>query len=65
MAIHLRAARINAGLKQSEVAQELGINKNTVISYEQYKTSPDIATAKKMARLYNMDFDDIIWLIEE
>jgi DNA-binding XRE family transcriptional regulator len=66
MAIHLKAARVNAGFTQEEVVKELRkkgcrISKNTLISYEAYRTVPDIETAVKMAELYNMSVDDIIF----
>lgn len=66
MAIRLRAARVNAELTQLEVIsnlRELGINisKNTLTSYEKYRTKPDIETAKALASLYGMTVDDIIF----
>lgn len=61
MAIHLRAARVNAGLTQENVCKAINISKNTLINYELYRTIPDIETAKKLARLYGMTVDDIIW----
>ena len=61
MAIHLKAARVNAGLTQEMVVERLGINKNTLISYEKYRTMPDIETARKLAELYGTTVDNIIW----
>lgn len=61
MAIHLKAARVNAGFTQSEVVERLKISKNTLISYEKYKSIPDIETAQKLAELYGMSVDNIIW----
>lgn len=61
MAIHLRAARVNAGFTQEEVAKALNISKNTVINYEAYRSKPDIETAIKLANLYGMTVDDIIF----
>lgn len=61
MPIQLRAARVNANLTQLEVCNKLGISKSTLASYEQYKTKPDIETAKKIAELYNLTVDDIIF----
>ena len=57
MAVHLKAARVNAGFTQSEVVTELRekgykISKNTLVSYELYRTMPDIETAKALATLY-------------
>lgn len=61
MAIHLKAARVNAGLTQEEVAKVLNISRNTITSYEAYRSKPDIETAQKLAALYGMSVDDIIF----
>lgn len=62
MPISLKAARVNASLTQKEAAAQLGISKNTVASYEMYKTKPNIETAKKIAELYGTVVDNIIFL---
>ena len=62
MKITVKAARVNAGLTQAEVCVKLGITKGTLISYEKYRTIPDIATAKAMAKLYGQSVNDIIFL---
>lgn len=61
VAISIKAARVNAGLTQIDVAKELGKSKNTIVSYESYTTIPDIQTAKAMAKLFKMSVDDIAW----
>lgn len=61
MAITIRAARVNAGLTQTEVANAVNKTKNTIASYESYVTVPDITTAKAMAKLFNMTVDEIVW----
>lgn len=61
MAISIKAARVNAGLTQQEVADAVGKTKNTIASYENYTTCPDIQTAQAMAKIFNMSLDDIIW----
>lgn len=61
MKISIKAARVNAGLTQMDVAKELGKSKNTIVSYESYTTCPDINTAKEMAKLFNMSVNDILW----
>lgn len=61
MAITLKAARINAGLLQKEVAEALDVSTPTIASYEVYKTSPDITMARKIAKLYGLTVDDIVW----
>ena len=59
MSISMKAARVNACLTLEEAAKELGIAKNTLISYENGKVSPRIETAKKMADLYAIPMGDI------
>jgi len=61
MAITLKAARVNAGLSQTEAANQLGISKNTLCNYEKYRTVPDIEMSKKIAALYNWSVNDIIF----
>ncbi len=68
MAIRLRAARVNAELTQVEVISSLrnlgiSISKNTLTSYEKYRTKPDVETAKALASLYGMTVDDIIFYV--
>ena len=64
MAIQLKAARVNANLTQADVAKELNISKNSIINYERYKSKPSVDLAKKLAELYGMKVDDIIWATE-
>jgi DNA-binding XRE family transcriptional regulator len=62
MRISLRAARVNAGLTQDEVARQVNKSKNTIVSYEKGRSMPDIETGKALAKLYGMSVDDIIFL---
>lgn len=61
MAISLKAARVNAGFTQKEASKLLNISKNTLVSYEKYRTKPDIEKSKKIADLYGTTVDDIIF----
>ena len=62
MKLTLKAARVNKGLTQTEVANKLGINKGTLVNYEKYRTIPDIETAKVLASLYEVSVNDLIFL---
>lgn len=62
MKISLRAARVNAGLTQDEVAKWVKKSKNTIVSYEKGRSMPDIETGKALAKLYGMSVNDIIFL---
>ena len=61
MAIHLRAARVNAGLSQTEAAKALNISRATLVSYEGYRSVPTIEMATKIADLYGLGIDEIIF----
>lgn len=64
MQIQLKAARVNAGLTQKQAAKMLNLSKNTLSSYEAYKTKPDIETAIKIAELYKISINDIIFFAQ-
>lgn len=61
MAILLKAARINAEKTQEEAAAYVGKTKQTIANYESYTSIPDIETAKKLAELYSLTVNDIVW----
>ena len=50
--ITLKAARINAGLSQSEAAEKMGVNVMTVSNWETGKTVPDVEDFKRLCELY-------------
>lgn len=52
MKITLKAARVNAGLDQSDVARALNVNIATISSWETGKTNPSLENFKKLCKLY-------------
>lgn len=62
MAITLKAARINLGLKQKEAAQKLGISVDTLSNYERGKSFPDVITIQRIEQIYGHPYSDIIFL---
>ena len=62
MKITLKAARVNKGLTQEDVAKKVRKSKNTIVSYEKGKSTPDIETGKALASLYGVSVDDLIFL---
>ena len=59
MSISVAAARVNAGMTQSEAAKALGISKNTYSNYENGVTAPTIFMAEEIANLFGMTLDQI------
>ncbi|MDO5391484.1 MAG: helix-turn-helix domain-containing protein [Eubacteriales bacterium] len=53
-------ARKKCGLSQEDVAEKLGVSRQTVSKWETDETIPDIRQTKKMAVLYNVSLDELI-----
>ena len=52
--IKLKEARIAQNLKQSEVADMLGVKKNTISNWENGKSNPDIDSLMQLCDIYNI-----------
>ena len=55
----LAGARKKSGLSQEEVAEKLGVSRQTVSKWEQGETVPDIYQTKKLASIYRMTLDEL------
>ena len=53
-------ARKRKDLSQEEVAEKLGVSRQTVSKWETDETVPDIRQSKKMAVMYGMSLDELI-----
>ena len=65
MAITLRAARVNAGLKQLDVAKMLGIAPDTLRKFETGEAFPDVKQIKQFETIYGLTYNDINFLCDE
>ena len=59
MQITLAAARVNAGLTQKEVAEEMHISKQTLVNWEKGVTYPKPAYFEMLCRIYNINRENI------
>jgi len=57
---HLFQARKRCGLTQEEVAEKLGVSRQTVSKWETDETLPDIRQSKRLALLYRLSLDELI-----
>ncbi len=55
--LKLKSARIKANLTQEEVADALGVSRQTISNWENEKTYPDIISVLKMSDLYRISLD--------
>lgn len=59
MKIRLAGLRVNAGLTQEYVAEQLHISKTTLGNWENYRTSPTNVQMNKLCELYHCTLEDI------
>ena len=57
---HLFEARKKGGLSQEEVAEKLGVSRQTISKWETGETLPDIRQSKRLALLYGLSLDELI-----
>lgn len=60
--ITLRAARVNAGYSQKEVAVMLGVSNKTICSWEKGETFPDAEQITALCKIYGISYDNINFL---
>ena len=56
----IKAARQNANLSQEQVAEALGVSRQTISNWENEKTYPDIVSVVKMSDLYHISLDHLL-----
>lgn len=57
--ITLAAARVNAGLTQSDVAKQMEISKQTIVNWENGKVIPKPAQLFMLSTIYNIPIENI------
>lgn len=58
----IKQLRKQAGLRQEDMAKELGVSRQTIIAIENDKYNPTLELAMKIARLLNLHVDEIFFL---
>lgn len=53
-------ARKKSGLSQEEVAEKLGVSRQTISKWELGETLPDIRQSKKLSAIYHLTLDELI-----
>ena len=60
--LSLRAARVNAGFSQKQVAVLLGISNKTLSHWENGDTFPSAEKIERLCEIYNLSYDEINFL---
>lgn len=58
--ITLKAARVNVGLTQKEVADRIGVSETTIFNWENGKSRITFEGLVMLANLYKMGVDDFL-----
>ena len=58
--VSLKAARVNSGMKQSDVAQALKISTKTLCNWESERTYPTLDMLVRLCALYKIPLGKII-----
>lgn len=58
----VKQLRKKAGLRQEDMAKQLGVSRQTIIAIENDKYNPTLELAMKIAKLLNLHVDDIFFL---
>lgn len=56
----LYKSRKKKGLSQEEVAEKLGVSRQTISKWETEETVPDIYQSKRLAKIYGLSLDELI-----
>ena len=58
----VKQLRKAAGLRQEDLAQQLGVSRQTIIAIENDKYNPTLELAMKISRLLELHMDEIFFL---
>ena len=58
----VKQLRKQAGLRQEDMAKELGVSRQTIIAIENDKYNPTLELAMKIARFLKLHVDEIFFL---
>lgn len=60
--VTLKTARELKKLSQEEAAELIGVSVDTLSNYERGKTFPDVVTLKKIEEVYEVSYNQLIFL---
>ena len=61
----VRELRLQRGMTQEEVAERVGVSRQTIISIESGRYNPSILLARKLARAFGQSIEDLFFSEEQ
>ena len=61
---NIKKLRLENGYTQSELAEKLNVTHQTISSYETGRTLPDINILSKLAEIYNVNIEELLYSSE-
>lgn len=58
---NLRALRIEKGMTQEEAAEQMGLTRQAISSYEAGRTRPDVEMLTRLAEVYGTDLEGVLY----
>ena len=52
--------RKNKGLSQEELAEDVGVTRQTISNWELNETAPDLKQAQKLSEIFNISLDELV-----
>lgn len=56
----LKTARVNAGVTQEQIAETIGVSRQTISNWENGRTLPDVMSLIKISDMYQISLDDLL-----
>lgn len=63
MKFTLKMLRINKGLRQSDLAEAIGVNRKTIAAWEKGTSLPTADKIDAICELFEVSYDDIRWKV--
>ena len=56
----LKNSRMNAGMTQEQIAEQINVSRQTISNWENGKSLPDVISLMKISDLYQISLDDLL-----
>jgi len=61
MNFKMKSARVEKGLSQADLAQQIGVSRQTILLIEQNQYNPSLVILRAICRALDRTLDDLFW----